>query len=428
MIEAYPLKPESHSPAENEQSVGLYEESVTSIKMVAGNFNRNQLRTMINQHVLGEVMEAASEGYITTSVPAGEAGEVHQKALSEQEIIDQLILFVHKSDAYPSDKDMYRVLSRSTGLRTAIADLMGDSRLQEPLKEAILMRQAEMLFRQRTLEQVEEDLGEVAIEAVNSGHSPLITHVPDALKAPAVDPSARAASVAQEMILGSAETLTPKNEKEYLRTLLPPVVRPPEPEQPQDDNEYAHLFEADEDRYVKASIRRQHLEEQKKNDPEQRKRDYYDAYVTLENRTAAVDALERALSVQPQLVELLRRHGYEGASLAAVDAVREDPQIRYETAKALSERLDVLADEKGGDLGERVVRNSPDNIKVDPLTGARLSSRDYAVNMALKMIGGEFAERLESADDFQRSHNGTGAVIVGQHRHAARGALFVRHL
>ncbi|HEY8886253.1 MAG TPA: hypothetical protein VIM31_02000 [Candidatus Microsaccharimonas sp.] len=151
---------------------------------------------------------------------------------------------------------------------------------------------------------------------------------------------------------------------------------------------------------------------------------YYDKFVTEENRQVSLDFLDEAVKADVKIAAILHEAGLNPSDMAAVDAIRENPDVRYQVAKRLTQKLDTLADRDPTDFGIRIANNSPNNLKVDPQTGKRMLSRMYAVDTALKMLGGEFSERNE-ANDFAR--DSSDRVAIGQHRHAARTTIMSRY-
>jgi len=149
-------------------------------------------------------------------------------------------------------------------------------------------------------------------------------------------------------------------------------------------------------------------------------RKYYDKFVTEENKQVSLGFLGEAVKADTKIAAILQEAGLKPSDMAAVDAIRENPDVRYAVAKRLTQKLDTLADRHPMDFGWRVADNSPNNLKVDPQTGKRMRSRIYAVSMALKMLGGEFSERNE-AKDFERDQD--DRVALGQHRHAATSTI-----
>lgn len=199
---------------------------------------------------------------------------------------------------------------------------------------------------------------------------------------------------------------------EYLRDLLPPTLRPAEAEP------FAYLFA-----WNKTAPQLQHAPrsgESAGKTEDDKKREYYDRFVTEENRQDALVTLQEAAEKTTQLREILRRHGISTETIDAVDAIREDPEVRFEVAKVLAEKLDRLVSVPN-DMGRRINENSRNNLKADPITGRKMLSRTYAIDMALKMLGGEFSTRTEGDDPIERDDN--GRVKIGQHRHAATATL-----
>jgi hypothetical protein len=153
-------------------------------------------------------------------------------------------------------------------------------------------------------------------------------------------------------------------------------------------------------------------------------RKYYDKFVTEENRQTSLDFLNEAVKADAQIAAIIYEAGLKPTDIATVDAIRENPDVRYKIAKRFTQKLDMLADQDPEGFGYRIADNSPNNLKVDPQTGKRMKSRMYAVDMALKMLGGEFSERNE-AKDFARDKN--DRVAIGQHRHAATTTIMSRY-
>jgi hypothetical protein len=153
-------------------------------------------------------------------------------------------------------------------------------------------------------------------------------------------------------------------------------------------------------------------------------RKYYDKFVTDENRQTSLDFLGEAIKADARIAAIIHEAGLKPTDMATVDAIRENPDVRYEIAKRLTQKLDVLVDQDPEGFGYRIADNSPNNLKVDPQTGKRMRSRMYAVDMALKMLGGEFSERNE-AKDFARDKN--DRVATAQHRHAATATIMSRY-
>lgn len=207
-----------------------------------------------------------------------------------------------------------------------------------------------------------------------------------------------------------------KDPYDYLREVLPPVVRP-EAAEPEG---YDHLFADTKDTPWGHYNPNAQQAYQASETEEDKQRKYYDRFVTEENRESAVGTLTEAMKATPQLKAILESYNIEPASLAAVDAIRENPDVRFEVAKVLVQKLDRLTSVPN-DMGWRINQNRSDNLKADQITGKKMMSRLHAVNMALKMIGGEFADRLEGKNDIQRDEN--DVVAIGQHRHAARETL-----
>ncbi len=222
-----------------------------------------------------------------------------------------------------------------------------------------------------------------------------------------------------DVALGAAgvEAPTPVEEHEkspfgYLRDLLPPVTRPDR--QPENLD---HLYGSQEEyERVLASLQLTKAEQ------EQQK--YYDTFVTEENKQSSRQTLTDSLKVNSELGRVLREAGVDVASMDAIDAIRENADVRYETAKYFARKLEdaVIRDPQA--FGWRIADNMSNNLKEDQQRpGHKMMSRDYVVSLALKMLGGEFSDR--HADDWL-DRDETGRVVLGQHRDAARQILLYR--
>lgn len=211
----------------------------------------------------------------------------------------------------------------------------------------------------------------------------------------------------------SAETPVARQEQEdrydYLRTALPPVTRPEST-----SNYDVLLYGSDRE------VEEDHVANQLTPEQEQQKR-YYDRHVTEENKAASLEALARSTRIDPELARILQGAGLDAISAASVDAIRENPEVRYEVAKYLVQKLDMMVNRAPRDFGWRIEKNSPNNLKADPQTGQRMRSRLYAVSMAMKMIDGEFSFR-DADDSFARDEQ--GRVAMAQHRDAAQTLLY----
>lgn len=208
-----------------------------------------------------------------------------------------------------------------------------------------------------------------------------------------------------------------KDAYDYLRTALPPVIRPQS--EGQTNDEYDFLFSSDDNKVAREQQKRSGVRTSHTLEEKQRK--YYDTYVTSENREASVQTLVEALKATPELREVLVLSDLQPASMEAVDAIRENAEVRFQVAKVLAEKLERLVADPHNDMGWRINKNDPNNLKNDQVFDRKMSSRLYAVNMALKMIDGEFSSRQEGNDPIERDES--GSVAIGQHRHAASTIL-----
>lgn len=201
-----------------------------------------------------------------------------------------------------------------------------------------------------------------------------------------------------------------KSPYDYLRTLLPPVTRPDK--QPANLD---HLYGSQEEyERVLASLQL--------TDEEQKQQKYYDTFVTEKNKKVSQETLAESLKVNPEVGRVLREAGIDANSVDAVNAIRENADVRYEVAKYYRQKLEDRAIQDPLAFGWRVADNMPNNLKEDQQRpGHKMMSRDYVVSLALKMLGGEFSD--SHADDWL-DRDETGRVVLGQHRDATRQILF----
>ncbi len=276
--------------------------------------------------------------------------------------------------------------------------------------QASLAFEREMALRARAA----VDLGEEAAEAVPiiGPNSPLITEVPTFEK-----PSKAVVAAALEQPVVSSEKVR-ESKYDYLREALPPVLAPVDA---RSDKDYDALVFGDDSEQEWA-------QQPSYSQPEYMKelqKKYYDRFVTQENRESSLAFLQEVMKATPLIRDILAAHHLDPTEIESVDAIRENPEVRFEVAKVLAEKLDIILSGEN-DLGWRLNRNDRGNLKQDEQTNAKHSSRTHAVSLALKMIDGEFSERaVTSMDTIERDES--GRVVQGQHRHAAHSALMSYH-
>lgn len=399
-----------------------YGETIRNLIDDAPNFNANQLSHFIGSSLVEEIVASAEKGELYTQRENDATKELETFVYSVEDIIShQIEVALELQDAQPDNPNAWKVnIPRANGLRDAIMTVMQDKRLSEPFRLAIYRKQAEIMKDKDEAEQAihttipevvdvhaeelrhraEEDLGEEAVEAAD----------------------VRLEAAAASRIVSLDQQEAQKDPYDYLRTALPPVVRG-EVQQAAEENkyDYDYLFN-NKDQAAQPNARGfGQYEPAKVETAEEKQRSYYDRFVTEENRQASLDTLSEVVKATPEIREILTRHNLSPTEMSAVDAIRENSDVRFEVAKALVQKLDRLVSNPTNDMGDRINRNDSKNLKVDSVTGVRMSSRLYAVNMALKMIDGEFSSKHEGSDPIERKED--GSVIRGQHRHAATSTL-----
>lgn len=383
-----------------------YGQTVRWLIDAAPNFNNNQLTRHIGTSLIQEISDFAKKGEIFSQVKGETTGMTETLTYSVDDIFSgQIAAALEAQDDQPEDPKEWKIyIPRANGLRTAVMAIMQDHRLAGPFRQAVYEQQAasarEALsaYSEELHARAEEDLGEEATEA--SGV---------ALEA-----------VAASRIVSLEQKEIDEDPYDYLRKKLPPVVRPKAAKAK--DIGYDYLFGDTQDiPWGKALAQDTYSQEASSETEDDKQRKYYDRFVTEENRHSSQATLVEAIKATPEIREILSKYNITSASIEAVDAIRENSEVRFEVAKVLMQKLDRLISHDGNDIGWRVNWNSSGNLKADQITGKQLRSRVHAVGLALKMIGGEFAERLEGKNDIVRGED--GSVAIGQHRHAARTTL-----
>lgn len=417
-----PINPEQAQQSEL-LAENRYGDRIRGLVEDSSHFNPNQLSRMMSEGLVKDLVTAADEGRFFTQKENKETGEIETTIFSVDDIINhQIEAALIGQDREPGNSRQWLAnIPRSDGLRAALAVVMTDRRLAEPFRMAIYREQADLMKKRDEKEQgiitsIPEAISPKT-EALREAAREDLSEEAFALTGPS-DPARAAVEAARRTVAVDSQEVQ-KDPFDYLRTALPPVVRPPVPKSEKPDYDKL-LFGTDEEQPWHPS-QAPRFGQYEPETEESRQRKYYDKFVTESNRNDALETLVNISDSTPGIGEILRKHGISAASIEAVDAIREDPDVRFEVAKLIAQKLDRLA-ESPNDMGWRINGNSPNNLKVDPMTGKRMLSRTYAVSMALKMLGGEFSKASEGKDDFARDAEGN--VAIGQHRHAATSTLF----
>jgi hypothetical protein len=382
----------------SELKASSYTDVVEGLVADSTHFNQTQLMHYINSSLIESIVGDAQSGALTTKRMNETTGDSEVVTLGVDDVMEQFELALQAQDMMPDNPKVWgNYISRSNGLRDAAKVVMGNKLLAEPFRLAVYKRQADLLSEkssdienlkvstaelQQMREKASEDLGDEAVEASGIAE-PVLGEASDAARRLLFDTPANAEVKAKDRL-------------DYLRTALPPVTRPSVAPRPYAFGQYQAPTK------------------------EETAQKYYDMYVTEENKQASLELMTEVAKSTPALLDVFEKAGIEATSMNAVDAIREDSEVRFEVAKIFLNKVNALAEEPGSDMGWRVVDNSPNNLKSDPVTGKKFYSREYAVSVALKMLGGEFSEK-KADNDFERDQN--GKVVSGQHRHAATQAL-----
>ncbi len=188
-----------------------------------------------------------------------------------------------------------------------------------------------------------------------------------------------------------------------------------EEEIPRKPTNYSYLFEPDEEKFQK---NRSELNKQEEREILER---YKFTEVNDRSRNAAIVRLKIARQADKNinnLINLFQQRYNIIEPKDVVEMVRISADLRYALGeylleKKLPERLD--------NMPERIVRNTnknPNHRGYGHLSN--LSSREYAVLLALSMIDGSFQEPARG-DEIER--DASGHPVLGQHRAAAEELL-----
>lgn len=402
------MSPENNTSPEK-PSESLFTQEIQRLIDDAPHHNERQLARIISEGLIQDITEAAQTGKLYTKVENAATEEKELVFFSVEDMfLGQLNVALEEQDRQPNNPGAWEVnIPRANGLRDALMTVMLNRHLKEPFRHAVyaeqlkLRQQAEERRRaesakpelithvpEHLFEKVTEELGEEGVEAAG-----VEVHVSTAQRIVDLERPAEALQP------DDTEVEQEKDPYDYLRKVLPPVVRPPKSGDATPKVEFGqHVSRTAEDEA----------------------RQYYDRFVTDENRAAAHEVL-MGRYLNPDIRRVLNEHGLASGDMESVDAIREDPEVRFAVAKVLAEKLDKIL-EYPNKLGGRI--NFPNKqLKTDHELNKKYTSQDYAILMALKMLGGEFAKNRPGVTD-KIELNGRGEAIQGQHRHAAETLLF----
>lgn len=274
------------------------------------------------------------------------------------------------------------------------------------------------------VEKASEDLAEEAFDEVGPGDPSEISHNVTRLtdaewSAIRADRAARAivegAPTAPAQVIETTPAVEvaerePKNA--HLAKLFEPPVRPELPAPVVDS--YDFMFERDEDKRAEMQAKRDAQE--KENAPIKEAQKNFDRITNQDTREYSEQKLIAVMRHDKELVKLLADRGITEASLDAVDALRNDADLRYDVAVHFLKKLDKMVESSPGSFGARIVRNGEKSNDYMRLP-VRTTSREYVAYLALAKISGMFNYKVDSSDVFQ-DVNDRNEIVLNQHRHA----------
>jgi len=155
----------------------------------------------------------------------------------------------------------------------------------------------------------------------------------------------------------------------------------------------------------------------KENAPIREAQKNFDRITNQDTREYSEQKLIAVMRHDKELVQLLAERGITEPSLEAVDALRNDADLRYDVAVHFLKKLDKMVESSPGSFGARIVRNGEKSNDYMRLP-VRTSSREYVAYLALAKISGMFNYKVDSADVFQ-DVNERNEIVLNQHRHAS---------
>jgi len=212
-----------------------------------------------------------------------------------------------------------------------------------------------------------------------------------------------------------AEVITGKEKDPVLAKLFAPSIRP---ELPSSTDSYLGLFAKTQEEYQEHMAKV--AEEDRKNQPIIEARKNYDRITNQDTREYSEQKLIAAFRNDPQIRDILSAKGFSEPSLEAVDALREDPELRYEVGEYLLNKLDDMIARDlsagGNSFGDRIVRNGTKRTDYIAMP-VQTTSREYVAYLALAKLSGMFNYKVDSSDVF-KDQDEMGNIIINQHRHA----------
>lgn len=259
------------------------------------------------------------------------------------------------------------------------------------------------------VQEVSEPLGEEAIE---------LSGIEEPSQESKYDPVAAVQRLSGEANAMQVEIAAEKQKNPKLEKLFAPSVRPEVPKV-EGENSYDYLFIKDEEELSR--FRAAQAERDRINQPIIEAQKTYDRLTNEDTRHYSEQRLADVLRRDPELRTMLAEKGFQEASLAAVDALREDAELRYSVGEYLLKKLDKAIDADyiagGRSFGDRIIANGEKRTDYLPLP-VRTTSREYVAYLALAKISGMFNYKVDSAD-ILKDQDEQGKIIYNQHRHAA---------
>lgn len=287
------------------------------------------------------------------------------------------------------------------GLRPGEVITLGRSE-NNPLKDRFNLSK-KTISREHMLLAVPEEGGGIFVENLDSTNG--------------VSYSTEQISGSEGGVENAIDTLS-ETEQSYLKAF--PVIERPEDLPKSSLNPYDLMFM--DDGPEKQALRQALHEEELNNGPLIEAHKAYEELVNDETRDYSKAVIEMGLGSNPRLKAILTENGLDSDFGAMVDAIRTNPKVRAGVAEYFSEKLDRAVMQSPDAFGERIVNNSPGNLKSDHMTGKKRMSRDYVTKLVLDMLGGSFSEKREGHDPIE--YDNEGRPKIGQHRSAAKDVIF----
>lgn len=183
----------------------------------------------------------------------------------------------------------------------------------------------------------------------------------------------------------------------HLREIFQPIIRP-DISKDRSDNPFAKAYQT--------------LGELRKAQSE------YDRFVNEKTKRLSAKELELVLKIDDELARILTKHLGEVTTDQAVDALREQTDVRYDIGSYLLGKLNKIAADHPEEMPYRVLENV-EKASANLYSLGKMTGREYATYLALAKIDGSFNHDRQTKSDRIERDLVTKKVTHSQHCYAA---------